>query len=378
MLNIVADQNIPLVKELFKSVGRVTLVDGRALCATQVTDADVLLVRSVTPVNEQLLAGSRVQFVGSATAGYDHLDLAYLAQRNIPVALASGANAESVVEYVLAAICSQPDFLTGLLNGGVLGVVGYGHVGKRLVEVATCLGMNVLAYDPFVDCGAYGTDLDRVLKCDVISLHCELTHNGPFPSQHLLNQARLDHLVGGQLLINASRGGVIDNSALLKRLHQDNPPTVVLDCWESEPKICEALASMVSIATPHVAGYSYDGKARGTMMLRDALGKSLNRSLNSFKFDSDVFLDVDSSGELSTVISDLIASVYRIETDDAELRSALAKANSASDGEWFDRLRRNYPIRRELMGATLVAEQFTDTVQTLGRCFRLELIQRNV
>ena len=158
MLNIVADQNIPLASELFGSLGAVTLVDGRTLSAADLTEADVLLVRSVTRVDEQLLSGSTVQFVGSATAGYDHLDLAYLQQRNVRYALASGANAESVVEYVLAAICSQPDRFERLTNGARLGVVGYGHVGRRLVEVANCLGIDVSVYDPFVD-GGYRVDV---------------------------------------------------------------------------------------------------------------------------------------------------------------------------------------------------------------------------
>jgi erythronate-4-phosphate dehydrogenase len=378
VLNIVADQNIPLVAELFKTMGNVTLVDGRGLTSAQVKEADVLLVRSVTRIDEQLLCGTQVQFVGSATAGYDHLDVPYLEQRQLPYALAPGANAQSVVEYVLAAICSEPSRFEALINGAKLGVVGYGHVGKRLVEVANCLGIDVSVYDPLVDCGAYASDLDHVLRSDVISLHCELTNSGPFPSKHLLNADRLGRLGKSQLLINAARGGVIDNEALLVRLHQPNAPTVILDCWEYEPLIDERLVPMVSLATPHIAGYSYDAKVRGTMMLRDALAQHLGCGVSDFKMDSELCLDLDSFDSFPLAVANLLSQVYRIEIDDAAFRSALARARSDTNGEWFDQLRRAYPIRRELWGAKLYAQDLTDITQKLAQCFRLQFIRRSL
>lgn len=377
MLNIIADQNIPAAAELFKAFGKVTLVDGRTLNAAQVEQADVLLVRSVTRVDEQLLAHSAVQFVGSATAGFDHLDLAYLQQREVTYALASGANAESVVEYVLAAICSQPHCLERLMGGGKLGVVGYGHVGKRLVEVANYLGIQVGVYDPFVDSGSYANDLDQVLTSDVISLHCELTASGPFPSKHLLNQARLKRLNERQWLLNAARGGVVDNEALLERLEQPNPPTVILDCWENEPAICERLVPKVAIATPHIAGYSFDGKVRGTVMLRDALARHINCCVNEYIFEDDLCIDIDNSSVFSSTLSNLLASVYRIDRDDAQFRLALAKAQPGHNGAWFDALRRDYPIRRELLRAKVAADTCTDGLLTLARCFNLQLIDRS-
>jgi erythronate-4-phosphate dehydrogenase len=377
MLNILADQNIPLASELFTPFGNVTLVDGRSLGAAQVQGADVLLVRSVTRVDECLLSGSKVQFVGSATAGYDHLDLTYLQGSKIPYALASGANAESVVEYVLAAICSQPSFLEKLFAGGKLGVVGYGHVGRRLVEVATCLGMNVGVYDPYVDSGAYTNDLQQVLNSDVISLHCELTDHGRFPSKHLLSKSRLDTLGNHQLLINAARGGVIDNVALLDRLQQPNAPVVVLDCWENEPSIHQQLVPVVTIATPHIAGYSYDGKVRGSVMLRDALARHLACQTSDVLLANDLCLNLDSSLSLAMSVSNLVTNIYRIESDDARFRSALADADSESGGRWFDDLRRNYPTRRELLGARLFADARTDSLDQLAQCFKLQLIDRS-
>lgn len=377
MLNIVADQNIPLAGELFRPFGNVTLVDGRSLGPTLVQEADVLLVRSVTRVDECLLSESKVQFVGSATAGYDHLDLAYLQGCKIPYALASGANAESVVEYVLAAICSQPNFLEKLFAGGKLGVVGYGHVGRRLAEVATCLGMDVGVYDPFVDCGSYTNDLQQVLDSDVISLHCELTDHGRFPSKHLLNKSRLETLGDRQLLINAARGGVIDNAALLDRLQQPNAPVVVLDCWENEPSIHQQLVPMVSIATPHIAGYSYDGKIRGSVMLRDALAKHLACQTIDASFYNDLCLNLDSRLSLALSVANLVTNIYRVDADDARFRRALAEADSESGGRWFDDLRRNYPTRRELLGAKVSVDARTDSLERLAQCFKLQLIDRS-
>jgi erythronate-4-phosphate dehydrogenase len=376
-MNIVADRNIPLVTELFQDFGTVTLVDGRALGPDQLKHADVLLVRSVTQVNRDLLDESAVRFVGSATAGYDHIDLAYLAGRGIPCALASGANADSVVEYVLAAICLQPQFLQTLFKGGTLGIVGYGHVGRRLAEAAQILGANTKVFDPYVDCGHYASSLDDVLACDVISLHCELSKTGRFPSWHLLDKKRLDGLHHRQLVINAARGGVIDNHALRERLLQPDAPTVVLDCWEGEPAIDEALVPLVAVATPHIAGYSYDAKVRGTSMLRQAVACHLGFEIDTFRLTNDSHLKLRASIDVCSGLSDLLANVYCIEIDDANLRSAMREARPMSGAHWFDQLRRDYPIRRELRGTRVHAEVASEAVQRLQQCFQLQLSGRN-
>ena len=371
-VKILADYNIPKVEALFNTLGHVELVDGRKLGAQQLRDVDVLLVRSVTQVDRTLLQDSGVSFVGSATAGFDHIDIGYLAERDITLSLASGANAESVVEYVIAAICSQPRFLDAIFRGAPVGIVGFGHVGSRLARVLHALGVKVKVYDPYVDCGVFGSDLDTVLACTVVSLHCELSKQGDFPSWHLLDSTRLQSLHSDQLLINAARGGVIDNIALLERLHMSDAPVVILDCWEGEPDVQLDLVPLVAVATPHIAGYSYDGKIRGSLCLRDDLARFLGKSGGGYTELKPARMVVDAATSVAALLKHLISSVYRIEKDDQAFRYALTETNTQL--HWFDQLRRDYPVRRELLGAEVLTAHEDAALSVIQRCFRLQLI----
>jgi erythronate-4-phosphate dehydrogenase len=346
VLKVVADQNIPMAAEVFSSFGEVQLVDGRSLCTGDLLGADVLLVRSVTKVNKDLLGGTSVRFVGSATAGFEHIDREYLRGQGIAFALASGANAQSVVEYVFAVLANIDDRLEALLSQEqTLGVVGCGNVGRKLIETARELGMRVKWFDPFVEPSECSSELDSVLRSDVVSLHCELTSDGLHPTHHLLNRARLEGFSRDQLLINAARGAVIDNAALLRLCEQGKSPQLVLDCWENEPRIEQQLIPFCRIATPHIAGYSTDGKWKATQMLFEAAAKQFDFESPSFGFPERESFFIETKLLAAEVIRESLFRVYDIKSDDLRFREA---AEGNMNPQWFDDLRREYPVRREL------------------------------
>ncbi len=234
-MKLVADENIPLVNEFFGHLGEIKRLPGRTLTAADVRDADALIVRSVTRVDRQLLEGSQVKFVGTCTIGVDHLDQAYLAERDIAWSSAPGCNANSVVEYVYAALAHLD---INWLHGR-FGIIGCGNVGGLLYRRLKAQGVDVCCYDPHLS-PAQNPDLvslDEVLACDLISMHTPLVNGGDHPSFHLLGAAQLAQLKPGAVLINAGRGAVIDNQALLSVLRARPDLRLVLDVWEPEPAI---------------------------------------------------------------------------------------------------------------------------------------------
>ncbi|RLQ20206.1 DUF3410 domain-containing protein [Seongchinamella sediminis] len=374
-LRLVADENIPALEASFGSGVAVRRLSGRQLTSADLADADILLVRSVTRVDAQLLAGSPVKFVGSATSGIDHIDLDYLRRGNIGFAHAPGANANSVVEYVLAAIAALDDYLERLLAGAAVAIVGYGHIGRAVGARLRALGIHCLVYDPWLTPAEVGgtTTLADVLACEVICLHPELTRKEPWPSYHLLGRAQLAEMGRGQLLINASRGPVVDNRALYRRLKQGSGPEVVLDVWETEPLVPPELLATVRLGTAHIAGYSYDGKLLATRMLRDAAAAALGRTFaggDASAGDIPGPLRVSDDVTQPELLRQLVSASYRIEDDDQRLRRAVKDTTAERCRENFDQLRKNYPQRRELAGREVVLAggngRWRDVVRALG------------
>lgn len=337
-MKIVADENMPLVRELFSPYGEVVTVPGRELDAAQLKDADVLLVRSVTRVNSALLEGSPVRFVGSATIGVDHVDQVYLESSDIAFANAPGCNASAVVQYVLSALFRvRPDWLRQ-----TVGIVGCGNVGGRLYRTLKALGVNCRCYDPFLSADQIADlcSLDEVLDASILCLHTPLTTSGPHPSYHLLDERALRRFSPGGLLLNAGRGAVVDNSALL-RLLPEYAWQVVLDVWEGEPQVSLPLLSRVNIGTPHIAGYSWDGKVNGTAMVRDAFCRWRGQPVPESGTSTDPveLIKMASLGQA-------VLAVYDVAEDDRRMRQALL-ADGADLGAAFDRLRKDYPRRLE-------------------------------
>lgn len=367
MLKIVADENIPALERYFSSFADLETCSGRTISPELVADAEVLLVRSVTKVDRALLEGSAVKFVGSATIGVDHIDTAYLAQENIQFAHAPGSNAQSVVEYVCSAICALREKLGGVFNKQVA-IIGCGNVGSRLALLLKGLGCEVLAHDPFIE-GLEGlalVSLEEALAADIISLHTPLTISGPYPSYHLLDEERLSLLKPGALLINTGRGAVIDNAALLAQLQAGSDLSLVLDVWEHEPRISLELMRRVDIATPHIAGYSLDGKLAGTEMLYKALCRCFQLectvSAEPIDVQNTLSVDIPASVDPGELFSRMIHQVYDVRFDDQRMRKNLMVENVDDQtlAQQFDLLRKNYPVRREWANYTIESSAKSD------------------
>ncbi len=270
-MKIVADQNIPYAEEAFSRLGRVCLYPGREISADVLRDADILLVRTVTQVDESLLAKSPVRFVGSATIGYDHVDTAWLKSRGIGFSAAPGCNANSVGEYVAAALLTLANRHRFSLNGKTIGIIGAGNTGTRVAEKARAMGMHVLLNDPPL-ARKTKDPIFRPLKelisdTDVLSFHVPLTSEGRDTTWHMGNKKLFDALKPGTILINCSRGPVLKTADLETALNDEIIGAAVIDVWENEPDIPCSLLKSVDIGTPHIAGYSRDGKANATRII---------------------------------------------------------------------------------------------------------------
>ena len=357
---IVADENIPLLDAFFQGFGEIRRYPGRSLDAASVREADILLVRSVTKVDRHLLEGSRVQFVGTCTIGTDHLDLDYFDQVGIRWSSAPGCNARGVVDYVLGSLLTLADLEGASLPERVYGVVGAGQVGGRLVSVLRALGWKVMVCDPLRQAAEGGdyVELDTLLQaCDVISLHTPLERGGQYPTWHLLGPAELAKLRPGAWLINASRGAVVDNGALRALLQQRDDLHAVLDVWEGEPQVDLQLADLCTVATPHIAGYSLDGRQRGTAQIYRALCQHLG--VNEVIQLADLLprppvaqIALDAEVELQWALAMLCRAVYDPRRDDADFRRSLSE-DVQHQRAAFDALRKHYPPRREIEGLSV-------------------------
>ncbi len=374
-LHILADENIPAVEYFFAADTHVQRLGGRAIVRAQLQNIDILLVRSVTRVDAALLSGTTVKFVGTATSGLDHIDPEYLSQSGIGFAYAPGSNANSVVEYVLAAVASVGDTLEKLLAGGVVGIVGYGNIGKAVADRFDALGIRYRVFDPWLQQNmiSHAATLEQILDCDVVTLHPELTTDKPWPSHHLLGSAELERLRPDSVLINVSRGPVVDNTALLAQLNSGRRVSTVVDVWEGEPGINAALLERVTLGTAHIAGYSLDGKLLATRMLSDAVkGWQHNHSpaLASPAKSAPALLLPEGLSRAG-LIRYLLQSRYDISIDDALLRQAiLGEQVVGKRAERFDQLRKSYRERRELAGSVVAQPLPTaahiETVHALG------------
>lgn len=373
-MQILADENIPLVDAFFGGFGTIRRLPGRAIDRTALGDAEVLLVRSVTHVNRALLEGSALRFVGTCTIGTDHLDTQALDAGGIAWSSAPGCNARGVVDYVLGSLLTLAEDAGVDPASRTYGVVGAGQVGGRLVQVLRELGWTVLVCDPprqAAEGGDY-VDLDTLLaRCDAISLHTPLEKSGDHPTHHLLDATRLAALRDGTWLINAARGAVVDNHALRDVLGRRPDLRVVLDVWEGEPEADPQLAALCRIATPHIAGYSLDGKLRGTEQIYQAFCRALKQP-ETVRL-SDLLpapwlpeLVLDASADPQWALSMLCRAVYDPRRDDADFRRSLV-GDATQRRAAFDALRKHYPVRREIDGLRV---RLLGESPALQRCIR--------
>lgn len=363
-MKIIADENIPYAREAFASLGEVTTLPGRHLQNSDVQHGDCLLVRSITPVNEQLLKNSSVRFVASATIGTDHIDLDYLQRNHIGFANAPGCNAESAAEYminVLFHLAKKKDFDPFNLTAGI---IGCGNVGSRVKKKLDSLGIQALVNDPPQqdkgdDSQNYVSLQTIIHECDFITCHVPLTRDGNYPTWHLFDHDLLNELGENTVLFNASRGAVIDNISLSELLSQRKDLSVFLDTWEGEPAINQTLLKQVNFATPHIAGYSVEGRLRGTQIILDAACNFFDASAH---WDMQDYLPYKQIIQLSKTSSpqlwyELFNKHYPVEKDYQALLN-LAESSSEQLAKEFDLLRKNYPPRYEFN--QFVVENCTD------------------
>ena len=343
---IVADQHIPFISDIFSDLGKLILIPGQCIGPETVENADILIVRSISKVNRHLLKGSRVTFVGSATAGLDHIDRGYLHEKGITLAHAPGANALSVVEYVLACL-AQFELETGSsFVEKTIGIVGAGNVGALLGKRCRALGMNVILCDPpraeQEGSGSFVELPFLVEKADIISIHTPLTDSGRHPTTNLLNRNLIDRMKPKSWFIHTARGGVCDEGALITAKKLGNIERLALDVWENEPIPNSESIAVADVATGHIAGYSIDAKIRGLHMIRaslmDYLGINGPENISVQMADSSVPTLVPDS------LAQSIGQLYPILEDDHRFRTAMqSKPDKAKN---FHAYRAEYPVRR--------------------------------
>ena len=360
---IVLDRDIPFIQDIFSGAGRLVPVPGHEITRETVRDADVLIVRSITRVDQNLLEGSRIQFVGTATAGTDHLDTEFLSAAGIEWGSAPGANAVSVVEYVLAAMSVIARRGSRWLPDLTLGVVGCGEVGGRLARQAEALGMDVMRNDPPREAGEGSNrfvSLDTLLaSSDVVSVHVPLTSTGPFPTADLLDADALGRMKPGSLLIQSSRGGTVTESAALAARQSGRLGALVLDVFDREPTPAAEAIATADLATGHIAGYSRDAKRAGAVMMRRAVerhfgGVAENSGDNPGGWPDDVIgrRTIELESEVDRIrpgdpgwFDSLIARVMDIRADDARFRDVMEEANPGRRAKAFHAYRAGYPAR---------------------------------
>ncbi|MGY3687868.1 4-phosphoerythronate dehydrogenase [Vibrio coralliilyticus] len=377
-MKILIDENMPYSEQLFSQLGEVILKSGRTLNADDLVDVDALMIRSVTKVNAELISkANRLKFVGTATAGMDHVDQALLKEKGIFFTAAPGCNKVGVAEYafsVMMVLAQQQGFS---VFDKTVGIIGAGQVGSYLQQCLEGIGIKVLINDPPKQAAGDErnfTPLDALLEqADIITTHTPITRDGDFPTHHLINETVLNKLRGDQILINAARGPVVDNAALKARLRKQDGFIAALDVFEFEPEVDMELLPLLAFATPHVAGYGLEGKARGTTMIFNSFCEFLNNDLRAHA--SELLptapvpeLVLDRAWEEAT-LHNLTQLVYDVRKDDALFRREISQPGA------FDLMRKNYWDRREYSAVTLRgnAEANLQPLAKLG--FQIEVSQ---
>lgn len=370
-MKILCDIALPNSVEVFSQYGEVALKNGRQINADDLVDVDVLIIRSITKVNEDLFSkANKLKFVGTATAGMDHIDTALLDKKGIAYSNAQGSNCESVGDYILSVLLVLAEKYSISFEGKSIGIVGCGFVGSQVYNKAKALGLTIVKNDPprfkagDKTCSA---TLDEALACDIVTLHVPLIQDGEYKTLHLIDEQNLLKLKPNAIFINASRGNVVDNEALSEFLEKRSDIKVWLDVFEGEPEInCKKLLSQVDGATAHIAGYSYESKRRANVMLAFTLAKVLKLEEPKAYVMPKPEIESTTLGKVENLDLDLIRrlvfSVYDVRRD------SLMFKNCFKDAKSFDAMRSNYRERRELSSLHLlnVEDKFKEQLSLLG------------
>lgn len=393
-MKIVCDDKIPFLRGVLEPYAEVVYLPGKEIEPRQLRDADALIVRTRTKCDAALLQDSSVKVIASATIGYDHIDTAWCESRGIAWKNAEGCNSASVEQYMASVLVNLALHYKLNLENLTLGIVGVGNVGSKVHRMASLLGMKVLLNDPprqklmgrtdmknpcgnkllrqylmsETDMESQGkpndfVSLDRIIEeSDIISLHVPLTKDGAYPTYKLFDSKLIARLKAHQILINTSRGEVVDHEALKKALETQSIKAAVIDVWENEPNIDKALLGLTAITTPHIAGYSADGKAKGCSMSVNWVAEMLNLPLKDWfpsniappKNSANLIIDADHKTPKNAVFEAILHN-YDVMEDDRRLRE---------QPELFEQLRENYPIRREFPAYTIKLKGGTPELRT--------------
>lgn len=349
-MKIVCDNKIPFLRGVLEPYAEVVYLPGAQTTAEVVRDADAIITRTRTICNEALLKGSKVKVIATATIGFDHIDTAWVEANGIVWRNAPGCNSWSVKQYIGSVLCTLSDMYGFELKGKTLGVVGVGNVGSKVAEIASLLGMNVLLNDPpraRREGDGKFVSLDEIIeKADIISCHVPLNKTGEDCTVHLFDEARIGRLRKDQILMNSSRGPVVDNKALKAALKAGSIKAGVIDTWEGEPDLDRELIDLLAITTPHIAGYSADGKANGTMASVRTVAEFLGLPLTDWRPadiplpEQSISFEIDAAGKTcEEVLKEAVLHTYKVTEDSDKLRR---------NPELFEKLRGDYQIRREL------------------------------
>lgn len=362
-MKIVADDKIPFLKGVLEPYAEVVYLPGKKIDREAVKNADALLIRTRTKCTDEMLEGTSVKFIGTATIGFDHIDTRYCERKGIFWTNAPGCNSYSVQQYITAALLKMSSEFRFSLKDKTIGIVGVGNVGSKIEKVARALGMNVLLNDPprarkegdkkFVLLG------DILYNADIITAHVPLNIVGSDKTYHLFNEKSFKKMKKGAWFINSSRGEVTDTAALKKALDSGKLAGAVIDVWENEPDIDLDLMSKTFIATPHIAGYSTDGKSNGTAIVVNALSKHFKLSLDEWypanvPLPGQPVISIENKGKSDEdIVREAVHHTYNISEDDLRLRF------SPSD---FEKQRGEYPLRREFTSYSVLLK--TETKKT--------------
>ena len=347
-MKIIIDDKIPYIHGALEPVAEVVYLSGKKTTTEVVKDADAIITRTRTICNEKLLSGSSVKFIASATIGFDHIDTQYCDRVGITWTNAPGCNSKSVEQYIASAVVVMAQKKGLKLSEITIGVVGVGNVGSKVAQIAGVLGLTVLLCDPprARKEGAEGfVDMDVILaKSDIITLHVPLNMDGVDQTYHLADEAFFAKALKRPVFINSCRGEVAEKEALKTAIQNQQLSGVVIDCWENEPDIDLELLNLIDLGTPHIAGYSKDGKANGTSMSVQAVSKFFGLGLDNWvcldvELPESTIIELDGLDKTEQqVLSEAILATYDITKDDQALRNAI---------DSFEKLRGDYPVRRE-------------------------------
>ncbi|WP_070962833.1 4-phosphoerythronate dehydrogenase [Vibrio sonorensis] len=376
-MKILIDENMPYAEQLFSQLGEVVLKSGRDLTADDLVDVDGLMIRSVTKVNADLLSkANKLKFVGTATAGMDHVDQALLKERGIYFTAAPGCNKVGVAEYVVSVIMVLAQQHGFSIFEKTVGIIGAGQVGSYLESCLKGIGVKVLINDPPKEQQGDKrefTPLNTLLEeADVITLHTPIVKNGDHPTYHLIDSDRLNSLRSDQILINAARGPIVDNSALKARLKQEDGFVAALDVFEFEPQVDMELLPYLAFATPHVAGYGLEGKARGTTMIFNSycefLGKPLVARASELLPTAPIpTIELDREWD-EAVLHTMTQLIYDVRRDDALFRREIHKEGA------FDKMRKQYWDRREYSAIKVVGTENCNLSPLASLGFQIEVV----